>query len=77
MSRNMRSLAVAVVLAVLATGSVSALPFDATRAEGRADFLSLIWEWLASLIEPEGSGAVQDEGFLEKEGSQMDPNGHH
>jgi hypothetical protein len=71
----MRSLAVAVVLTVLATGSVSALPFDAARAEGRADFLSLVWEWLAELIEPEGTQAGQDQGLLEKEGSQMDPNG--
>lgn len=77
MSRNMRSLAVAVVLATLATGSVSALPLDAARADGRADFLFLAWEWLAELIEPEGVQASQAQGLLEKEGSQMDPNGNH
>jgi hypothetical protein len=77
MSRNMRSLAVAVVLAIFAAGSVSALPLDAARAEGGTDLLSQIWEWLASLTEPEGAQTDPDRGLLEKEGSQMDPNGHH
>jgi hypothetical protein len=76
MSRKMRSLAVLVVLAILATGSVSALPLGDMRAEeGRTDFLSLVWEWFALLIEP-GSQAGSDQGQpWEKEGSQMDPNG--
>lgn len=76
MSRKLRSLAVAVVLTILATGTVSALPFDVARTEGRTDFLSLAWEWLASLIDPEGvQQAGPDQGLLDKEGSQMDPNG--
>jgi hypothetical protein len=78
MSRKMRSLAVLVVLVVLVTGSVSALPLGDTRTEeGRTDFLSLVWEWLAVLIEP-GSQAGLDQGQpWDKEGSQMDPNGNH
>jgi hypothetical protein len=79
MSRKMRSLAVLVVLVVLATGSVSALPLgDMRTEEGRTGFLSLVWEWLALLIEPGGAQIDPDQGQpWEKEGSQMDPNGGH
>ena len=79
MSRKMRSLAVLVVLALVATGSVGALPLEATRtAEGGTGFLFQIWEWLASWAEPEGAQTGHDLGQpQEKEGSQMDPNGGH
>lgn len=75
MPRNMRSFAVAVVLAVLAASPANAQPFGAVRSEGQTDFLSLTWEWLASLIEPEESQDGPGKGPMEKEGSQMDPNG--
>ena len=78
MSRKMRSLAVLVVLVVLATGSVSALPLGDTRTEeGQTDFLSLVWGWLALLIEPGAQAGPEQGQPWEKEGSQMDPNGHH
>lgn len=80
MSRKMRSLAVLVVLVlVVAAGSASALPLEAARTEGgRTDLLALVWEWLASLLEPGGAQADpnQDQPW-NKEGSQMDPNGNH
>lgn len=77
MSRKMRSLAVLVVLALVATGSLGAFPLEATRTqEVRTDFLVRIWEWLASLIESGGAQTGLEQGQpQEKEGSQMDPNG--
>ena len=79
MSRKMRSLAVLAVLIVLAAGSASALPLEAERTEeGQTDFLSLVWGWLASLLEPGGAQTDPNQGQpWDKEGSQMDPNGGH
>ena len=76
MSRKIRPLTLALVLAVLATGSVGALPFDSSKFEGSTSFLSSLWEWLASSLgtsapDPNGPG-----GSLEKEGPHLDPDGH-
>jgi hypothetical protein len=77
MSRKTRSLTVALVLAALTTGSAVALPFDAVEFEGRGDLLSVVWEWLASVLEPGASTPDDLTPSLDKEGPQLDPDGNH
>lgn len=76
MSRKIRPLTLAFVLAVLATGSVGALPFDSSKFEGNTSFLSAMWEWLASSLGSSAPDPQDPEVFLEKEGPQLDPDGH-
>lgn len=77
MSRKTRPLTVALVLAALTTGSAGALPFDAVGFEGRGDLLSVVWEWLASVLEPGTSTPDDLTPSLDKEGPQLDPDGNH
>lgn len=75
MSRKTRSLAVVLVLAALATGSVGALPLDASGFEGRGNLLSVVWEWLASVLSTE-TPPDDPTPSLDKEGPQLDPDGN-
>lgn len=75
MSRKMRSLTVALVLAALTTGSVGALPFDAVGFKERGNLLSAVWEWLASILEPGNPAPDELTPSLDKEGPQLDPDG--
>ena len=77
MSRKTRSLAAALVLAALTSGSAGALPFDAVGFEGRGDLLSVAWEWLASVLATGSSTPDDLTPSLDKEGPQLDPDGNH
>ena len=77
MSRKMRSLAVALVLAALTTGSIGASPFGAVGSVGRGDLLSAVWEWLASVLATGSSTPDDLTPSLDKEGPQLDPDGNH
>src|SRR5690349_20776950 len=77
MSRKTRSLAVVLVLAALATGSVGALPLDSSGIAGRGDLLSVVWEWLVSVLENGASQPDDPTPSLDKEGPQLDPDGNH
>lgn len=77
MSRKTRSLAAALVLAALTSGSAGALPFDATGSVGRGDLLSVVWEWLASVLATGTSTPDDLTPSLDKEGPQLDPDGNH
>ncbi|HSN88837.1 MAG TPA: hypothetical protein VL025_18880 [Thermoanaerobaculia bacterium] len=75
MSRKTRSLAVVLVLVALTTGSLGAVPFDALGFEGRRDLLSVVWEWLASVLATGTSTPDNLTPPLDKEGPQLDPDG--
>jgi hypothetical protein len=77
MSRKIRSLVVALVLAAFTSGSVGALPFEALGGEERENLLSIAWEWLASVLEPGSLAPGDPMSSLDKEGPQLDPDGNH
>ena len=89
MSHITRITAVGLVVGALASGAVQALPLvpptsPPQRAEAR-DLLTLAADWLASLLSgshgPSGHGTAGHvhSAFTgqEKEGTVLDPNGHH
>jgi hypothetical protein len=75
MSRKIRSLVVALVLAAFTSGSVGALPFEALGGAERESLLSIAWEWLASFLEPGSPTPGDPVSSLDKEGPQLDPDG--
>ena len=67
MSRRIRCLAAALVLALLAAGAAQARSLQSSP--GSLGFLDTLWQWLTSRYTP-GLTAI-----WEKEGGSMDPDG--
>lgn len=79
MSNNIRRTALVLVLALLATGAVKALP-----REGRvtpalpepAGLFAPLWSWIAELFAPVGpAGENRPRAAWGEAGAEMDPNG--
>lgn len=73
MSRNLRSISLALVFVLGTTTAVQAFPMNPRpkAVEGRVDLLGAIFGWITTLLTPEGSGVTL---IWEEEGSSMDPN---
>ena len=66
MSRNVRSIAFALLLVLVSASAAQALPLGEGPGSG---LVSRMWSWIGTLLSP-GLTSV-----WEKAGSQMDPNG--
>jgi len=80
MSRKLQIAATLLLLVTITHGSLQALP-SAPRLvpahDGRGDFLTMIVEWIASRIAPAHPKDIPPPASQPKEGSIMDPDGHH
>lgn len=74
MSRNLRSIALVLVLILGTTTAVQAFPMSPLprAAEERVDLFGSLLGWLSALFTPPDSGITP---VWEHAGSQMDPNG--
>jgi hypothetical protein len=78
MSLQIRSLAAALILVLLAGGTAQALPLSgpALSAGGEGGFLEAAWSWVVSLFPSSGVQGKFSKGFIGSEaGGMMDPNG--
>lgn len=81
MPRMTRVIAFGLLWLALASSALQALPSGSyPRATPRAesgDLLAVAWEWLASILVPRPDPTDRDNSARSKEGSQLDPDGHH
>ena len=70
MSRNVRSIALALLLVLVSASAAQALPLKGA-APGRG-LVDRVWSWIETLLSP---GTPDLAPIWEKAGSQMDPNG--
>jgi hypothetical protein len=81
-SRLTRVIAVGFLLLALASSTLQALPLkEGLRGGPRAessDLVTTVWQWLALIFAPNpGTGDGGESSARSKEGSQLDPDGHH
>lgn len=81
MPRTTRVIAFGLLWLALASSALQALPsnsrpLEIPRAES-GDFLAAAWDWLVSIFAPHPETTDCDNSARSKEGSQLDPDGHH
>lgn len=69
MSRNVRSIAFALLLVLVSASAAQALPLVEAPA---SSLVNRMWSWLETLLSPEVPGLTS---IFEQAGSSMDPNG--
>lgn len=81
-SHGLRLTAVALLLLALAASAAQAAPVARSQPVSRAEagdfFVTLVLDWITSLLAPEPAAPSPNTGTsMPKEGSQLDPNGGH